>query len=120
MATRTTTRRPVRELETGRKSKKAAKVKPPFLYKVLGPAMAIPTGIVVKKAADGAWLKVRGYPPPKNPAAPGVTWPDALAWPAVSGVLSASGRLVARPGAAGVYQKLTGELPPGVNTDSAA
>ena len=47
------------------------------VYKVLGPAMAIPAGIVVRKAADTAWLKVRGYPPPKNPAAPGVTWPDA-------------------------------------------
>ena len=99
---------------------KAPKVKTPLLYKLLGPAMAIPAGIVVKKAADTAWLKVRGYPPPKNPAAPGVTWPDALAWSAVSGMLYASGRLVAARGAAAVYQKLTGHLPPGVNTDSAA
>jgi hypothetical protein len=99
---------------------KTPKVKTPLLYKVLGPALAIPAGIVVKKAADTAWLKVRGYPPPKNPAAPGVTWPDALAWAAVSGVLYASGRLVAARGAAAAYQKLTGHLPPGVNTDSAA
>jgi hypothetical protein len=99
---------------------KAPKVKTPLLYKLLGPAMAIPAGIVVKKAADTAWLKIRGYPPPKNPAAPGVTWPDALAWAAVSGVLYASGRLVAARGAAAAYQKLTGHLPPGVNTDSAA
>ncbi len=99
---------------------KAQEPKTPLLYKLLGPAMAIPAGIVVKKAADTAWLKVRGYPPPKNPAAPGVTWPDALAWAAVSGVLYASGRLVAARGAAAVYQKLTGELPPGVNTASAA
>jgi hypothetical protein len=102
------------------KKTKAPKVKTPLLYKLLGPAMAIPAGIVVKKAADTAWLKVRGYPPPKNPAAPGVTWPDALAWAAVSGVLYASGRLVAARGAAAVYQKLTGELPPGINTASAA
>ncbi len=99
---------------------KTQKPKAPLLYKMLGPAMAIPTGIVVKKTADTAWLKVRGYPPPKNPAAPGVTWPDALVWAAVSGVLYASGRLVAARGAAAVYQKLTGELPPGVNTASAA
>ena len=99
---------------------KAPKVKTPLLYKVLGPAMAIPAGIVVKKAADTAWLKVRGYPPPKNPAAPGVSWPDAAAWAAVSGVLYASGRLVAARGAAAVYQKLTGRLPENVNTASAA
>lgn len=99
---------------------KQPKVKTPLLYKLLGPALAIPAGIVVKKAADTAWLEVRGYPPPKNPAAPGVTWPDALAWAAVSGVLYASARLVAARGAAAAYQKLTGQLPPGVNTDSAA
>ena len=102
------------------KKTKAPEPKTPLLYKVLGPAMAIPAGIVVKKAADTAWLKVRGYPPPKNPAAPGVTWPDALAWAAVSGVLVAAGRLVAARGAAAAYQAVTGKLPPGVNTDSAA
>ena len=105
---------------TGVATTKAPKVKSPLLYKLLGPAMAIPAGIVVKKAADSAWLAVRGYPPPKNPAAPGVTWPDALAWSAVSGMLYASGRLVAARGAAAVYRKLTGHLPAGVNTDSAA
>jgi hypothetical protein len=99
---------------------KAPKVKTPLLYKALGLGMAVPTGIVVKKAADTAWLKVRGYPPPKNPAAPGVTWPDALAWAAASGVLYSAGRLVAARGAAAAYQKLTGHLPPGVNADSAA
>ena len=99
---------------------KNQKVKTPLLYKLLGPAMAIPSGIVVRKAADTAWLKVRGYPPPKNPAAPGVTWPDALAWAAVSGVLYASARLVAARGAAATYEKLTGKVPPGLNVDSAA
>lgn len=97
-----------------------SKVKTPLLYKLLGPAMAIPSGIVVRKAADTAWLKVRGYPPPKNPAAPGVTWPDALAYAAVSGVLYASARLVAARGAAATYEKLTGKVPPGLNVDSAA
>jgi hypothetical protein len=118
MATRTT-RQPVRARDT-KAASTPAKVKAPLLYKLLGPAMAIPSGIVVKKAADTAWLKVRGYPPPKNPAAPGVTWPDALAWAAVSGVLYASGRLVAARGAAAVYTKLTGHVPPGANAASAA
>ena len=99
---------------------KTQKVKTPVLYKLLGPAMAIPAGIVVKKATDTAWLKVRGYPPPKNPAAPGVSWPDALAWAAFSGVLYASARLVAARGAAATYQKITGHLPAGVNVDSPA
>jgi hypothetical protein len=94
--------------------------KTPMLYKLLGPALAIPAGLVVKKAADTTWEKVRGYPPPKNPAAPGVSWPDALAWAAVSGALYAAARLVAAAGAAAAYEKITGNLPPGVNADSAA
>jgi hypothetical protein len=99
---------------------KKQKVKTPTLYKLLGPAMAVPTGILVKKAADAGWEAVRGYPPPKNPADPGVSWPDALAWAAVSGVLVAAGRLVAARGAAAAYQAVTGKLPPGVNEASAA
>jgi hypothetical protein len=99
---------------------KKQKVKTPVLYKLLGPAMAIPAGIVVRKAADTAWLAVRGYPPPKNPAAPGVSWPDAAAWAAVSGVLYATSGLGAARGAAAAYQKLTGHLPENVNTASAA
>ena len=78
------------------------KVKTPLLYKVLGPAMAVPAGILVRKTADTAWLKVRGYPPPKNPAAPGVSWPDAAAWAAVSGVLGSMGwTIISLPGLSG-------------------
>ena len=98
---------------------KQQKVKTPVLYKLLGPALAIPTGIVVKKAADTAWLKVRGYPPPKNPAGRGVTIGDAVAWAAVSGALVGVGRMFAARGAAKVYESLTGDVPPGVNDESA-
>ncbi len=99
---------------------KKQKVKTPALYKLLGPVMAIPTGIVVKKVADAAWLKLRGTPPPKNPDVPGVTWGDALAWAAVSGILVAFGRLVAARGAAKTYTALTGKYPAGANAESAA
>ena len=103
-----------------KKRKQKQKDKEPGLYKALGLGLAVPTGIVVKKLADTAWLKVRGYPPPKNPAAPGVGWGEALAWAAVSGVLVAAGRLVAARAATAIYQSITGELPPDMNADSAA
>ncbi|MCO7221040.1 DUF4235 domain-containing protein [Klenkia sp. PcliD-1-E] len=99
---------------------KKQKVKTPALYKLLGPALAVPTGIVVKKVADQAWIAVRGTPPPKNPDVPGVSWGDALAWAAVSGVLVAFGRLFAARGAAKAYTALTGKYPAGANADSAA
>ena len=87
-------------------------------WKLLGTGAATLSGIAVRKLTDAAWYAARGTKPPKNPAAPGVTWPDALAWAAVSGVLYASARLVAARGAAAVYRKLTGELPPGINEAS--
>ncbi len=86
-------------------------------WKVLGVAFAVPTGIVVNKSLDKLWRKSRGSAPPKNPAAPGVDWVDALVWAAVSGVVVAGARLAARRGAAATYQTLTGRLPPGLDEE---
>ena len=94
------------------------KQKAPLSWKLLGTGTAVPTGIAVKKLCDAAWYAVRGTPPPKNPAAPGVGWGEALAWAAVSGVAVAAGRLFAARGAAAVYESLTGKLPPGLNESS--
>ncbi len=94
------------------------KQKAPLTWKLLGTGMAVPAGIAVRKLSDTAWYAVRGTQPPKNPAAPGVGWGEALAWAAVSGVAVAAGRLVAARGAAAAYQSLTGKLPPGLNESS--
>ncbi len=96
----------------------AKKQKAPLSWKLLGVGFAIPAGIAVRKLADSAWYAARGNPPPKNPAAPGTTSPEALAWAAVSGVLGAGARLGAARGAAAVYQSLTGKLPPGLEAGS--
>jgi hypothetical protein len=94
------------------------KQKPPMTWKLLGTGFAVPAGIAVRKLTDAAWYAARGTDPPKNPAAPGVGWGEALAWAAVSGIAVAAGRLVAARGAAATYQSLTGKLPPGVNAAS--
>jgi hypothetical protein len=94
------------------------KQKAPLTWKLLGTGMAAGTGIAVRKLADASWYAARGSAPPKNPAAPGVGWGEALAWAAVSGVAVAAGRLAAARGAAATYQSLTGKLPPGLNADS--
>jgi len=99
------------------KTKKAKKQKAPLSWKLLGAGFAIPAGMAVRKLADTAWYAARGGPPPKNPAAPGTTWPDALAWAAVSGALGAGARLGAARGAAAAYKRLTGKLPPGLESE---
>ncbi|HEX2073764.1 MAG TPA: DUF4235 domain-containing protein [Geodermatophilus sp.] len=94
------------------------KQKPPLTWKLLGTGFAVPAGIAVRKLSDAAWYAARGNYPPKNPAAPGVGWGEALAWAAVSGVAVAAGRLLAARGAAATYERLTGKLPPELNEGS--
>ncbi|MGY1727521.1 DUF4235 domain-containing protein [Geodermatophilus sp. SYSU D01062] len=93
----------------------ARKQKAPLTWKLLGTGTATVSGIAVRKLTDAAWYAARGTTPPKNPAAPGVSWPDALAWAAFSGLAVAAGRLLAARGAATAYRQLTGKLPPGLN-----
>ncbi len=95
----------------------AKKNKGSFFWKLLGFAFAIPAGFAVRKVLDKVWMRTRGVAPPKNPAAPGTNWVEALAWAAASGIAIAIGRMLAARGAAGFYKKLTGKLPPGLESE---
>ena len=55
-------------------------------WKIVAAAFAVPTGIAVRKAIETGWRKTRNDDPPKNPAAPGTGWSEALVWAAVSGI----------------------------------
>jgi hypothetical protein len=83
-------------------------------WKVVALAFAVPTGMAVRKALDAGWRKAKHDDPPRNPAAPGTEWSEALIWAAVSGFAVAAARLVAARGAAATWKSLTGKLPPGV------
>jgi hypothetical protein len=83
-------------------------------WKIVAFAFAVPTGIAARKALDAAWRAARHNEPPRNPAAPGTAWGEALAWAAVSGVAVAGARLAATRAATATWKSLTGRLPPGV------
>jgi hypothetical protein len=83
-------------------------------WKIVALGFAVPTGIAVRKAVEAGWRKTKHDDPPKNPAAPGTRWSEALAWAAVSGLAVAAARLVAARGAAATWKSLTGKVPPGV------
>jgi Protein of unknown function (DUF4235) len=89
-------------------------------WKIVAAAFAIPTGIAVRKAIETGWRKTKHDDPPKNPAAPGTEWSEALMWAAVSGIAVAAARLVAARGAAATWKSLTGKLPPGVEDAAGA
>lgn len=89
------------------------------LAKVGWKVMAVGTGLIAvrvsRKAVESAWRRThQGADPPRNPAAPGTTWPEALTWAAASGLAVAAARLLASRGAAKAWQKTTGSLPPGL------
>jgi hypothetical protein len=90
-----------------------------IVWKIVAMAFAVPTGIAVRKALDTGWRKARHDDPPKNPAAPGTQWSEALLWAAASGIAVAAARLVAARGAAATWKSLTGKLPPGVEEANA-
>ncbi|HWG93170.1 MAG TPA: DUF4235 domain-containing protein [Mycobacteriales bacterium] len=88
------------------------------MEKVLWKFVGIVTGLLAAKTGrsvlDKAWARTRGGEPPRNPAAPGTTWGEALSWAVASGVAVAVARLLATRGAASAWQKGTGHLPPGL------
>lgn len=83
-------------------------------WRIVALGFAVPTGIAMRKAIEAAWRAARKDDPPKNPAAPGTQWSEALAWAAVSGIAVAAARMVAARGAAATWKSLTGKLPPDV------
>lgn len=80
--------------------------------KIMTIAIAIPVGIVTKKAVERVWSAARPEGTPREPKEADVRWGDALAW----GLLSAAGVVVAdlisRRSAESAYRALTGSEPP--------
>jgi hypothetical protein len=86
--------------------------------KILWKAVALTSGLltarVTRTVLDKSWRKARGGDaPPRNPAAPGTTWKEAITWAAASGTALGVSKVVATNGAAKAWQKTTGSLPPG-------
>ena len=86
--------------------------------KILWKAFALTSGLVAarttKALVSKGWTKGVGTEPPRNPAAPGTQWKEAVAYAAASGTALAVAKVVATNGAAKAWQKTTGSLPPGV------
>jgi hypothetical protein len=88
-------------------------------WKIVVAAFAVPIGIAVRKGMEVGWRKARHDDPPKNPAAPGTEWSEALMWAVASGIAVAAARLVAARGAAATWKSVTGKVPPDIEEASA-
>lgn len=65
-----------------------------------------------RQALRRGWTAWKGDPPPDNPAAPDVSWKDALLWAGATGMVVALGRVIAKRGAAAGWRRMTGRTPP--------
>jgi hypothetical protein len=83
-------------------------------WKIVGITSGLIAARTSKKILDTTWARTKGGEPPRNPAAPGTSWSEALTWAVASGVAVAVARLLAARGAAQAWKKTTGSLPPGV------
>ncbi len=84
------------------------------VYKALGVAGGVLAAKVARSVLDKGWAATKGGEPPRNPAVPGTSWNEALAWAAASGIAVAVGRLLVTKGLASTWVRATGHLPPGV------
>ncbi len=80
-------------------------------WQIVGAVSGIAAGAVTRKVMVFVWTRVRDEAPPTNPAAPRVTWAQALVWTVSSGVALAVARLVAQRGAAEAWKAVTGDYP---------
>lgn len=83
-------------------------------WKIMATGTALAAGLVAKKLVEAVWTKGTGAPPPRNPESPDTTWPQAVGWAVLSGVVYGLARLLATRKAAAWYKKSTGRLPPGL------
>ena len=87
---------------------------PSIGWRVLGGVSAVLAGLAARKALTTGWQKTTGNNPPANPAVPGTSWPEAIAFAVASGAAIGLARMLATRKAAGYYRRSTGHLPPGM------
>jgi hypothetical protein len=68
--------------------------------------------VATRQLLRRSWSAWRGGPPPDNPAAPDVSWGDALLWAGTTGMVVAVGRAVAKRAAVAGWRRVTGRTPP--------
>jgi hypothetical protein len=76
---------------------------------------AAAAAVIAHGVLEKAWKQIRQKDPPLNPAAPKVTWTEALTWGAAAGVVAGISRVVARRGAVAAWARMFGSLPPDRN-----
>ncbi len=87
-------------------------------WKAIATGASILAAIGTRKTISALWPG--SAEPPVNPADRRIGWGQAAAWAVVSGIGAGLARTISRRVAAGGWEKVVGETPPGVPTTSTA
>lgn len=79
---------------------------------LVGAGAAMVAGRLVERGLDTGWRKWKDEDPPEKPWRGGDSWPQALAWTALSAAAVATAELVARRSAHLGLRQLTGKRMP--------
>lgn len=82
------------------------------MWKAVATLASIGAAMAARNAATAVWKNRVGEDPPANPADPTTTWGEAIAWTLATGALVGTARLFARRGAAKMWERVDGDLPP--------
>ncbi len=83
-----------------------------LLWKLVGAGAALAAAAATRAVVRSAWRGAKAEEPPEDPASPSVSWGDAIAWAALTGVAVGVAELVAKRVTASGWQQATGHLPP--------
>lgn len=90
------------------------------LWMLVGAGAAVAATVATRAAMRAGWRYRHGDAPPLNPADPQVSWTQAAAWTAASGMVGALAGMVARRAAAEGWIRWKGRTPPGINDTEGA
>jgi hypothetical protein len=79
---------------------------------LVGAGAAMVTGRLVERGLDSGWRALKHEDPPEKPWHSETSWPQALAWTALSAAAVATAELVARRSAQLGLRQLTGKRVP--------
>ena len=67
--------------------------------------------LVTRVAARQGWKAATGSRPPRNPAAAGTTWKQAMLWAVTTGMVVGVARVLTERATARTWHRMTGHLP---------
>ncbi len=82
------------------------------MWQALATVASVGAAIAARNTASALWRKRTGNEPPINPADPDTDWNEAVTWTLVIGAVVGVARLLAQRGAAKIWEKVEGDLPP--------